>query len=396
MDNFSQLFNGITLDQIQGLLIILASLVGVIVLHFVLRKFLIKITSRIARKTATQWDDWLIEERFFHHLVGFIPLGLIRYFEHQIAEISSGMGSAIHMLVRLVTIWFVTHLITSVNRVFVKYVEEKGNYNIIAVSNLTQFANILIYAFGLILGISAVLRLDLNTIFTGLSAITAVVLLVFKDTLTGFVSSLQIANSKIVRIGHWVTIDQYNADGVVEKINLFNTSIRNFDKTIVTVPTSTIMQGAVKNWNSMAQSNTRRIKRSILLDVNSFRFLNADDWAHLGELTIMHDYINKRKTGGETQTDKRPTNIGAFRYYLEQYLSSRGDISPANRDTTIVRQLEMTTQGLPLQIYCFTNSSKWVEYERIQSDLFEHILTVVKIFGLQLYQLNHISSPTDK
>lgn len=388
--------NQLHYEQLWDLLLIFTSLIGVILLHFILRKLLIKITSRIAQRTETEWDDWLIQEKFFHHLVGFIPLGLVRYFENTIREINEGAGKITHVVVQMIAIWFATHLITSINRVVVKYAEKRGKQNIIAVTNLIQFANIMIYVFGSILGISVLLNLDLNTIFTGLSAITAVVILIFKDTITGFISSLQIANSNIVKIGHWITLDAYNADGVVEKINLFNTRIRNFDKTIVTIPTSAIMQGSMKNWNAMAQSNTRRIKRSILLDVNSFRFLTQEDFARLSELPLLKEYVATHLNTSDESLDKKPTNVGALRHYLEYYLASRPDISPVSKDTTLVRQLEMTTQGLPLQVYCFTTSSVWREYERIQSDLFEHVLTVVSLFDLRLYQQYDFSMKNSK
>jgi miniconductance mechanosensitive channel len=230
----------------------------------------------------------------------------------------------------------------------------------------------------------------------GLGAMTAVLLIVFRDTILSFVASLQISNYDMMRVGDWIEMPQYGADGDVVDIGLHTIRVQNWDKTITAIPTHKFLTDSFKNWRSMPESGGRRIKRSIYIDMNSIRFLEDEDIERFGKFVLLQDYIDRKKREIDeyntehlpdqsfTANARRLTNIGTFRHYVVRYLRQHPQI---NREMTLmVRQLNPTPQGLPLEVYVFSSDVAWVSYEGIQSDIFDHIMAIVSEFDLRLYQ----------
>ncbi len=272
---------------------------------------------------------------------------------------------------------------------------KKDFYRIVALNAVSQT----IKTFGVfvltVIAISIMFGISGTTILGSLGAITAVLVLVFRDTILGFMTGIHVATSRSMKVGDWIGIPKYTLEGTIEEINLITTKIQNFDKTISTIPTYDLLSTEVKNIQVMSESNTRRIKRSIIFNINSFRFLNREMMEKLSSINLVRDYLQEQlKLIGDDRANtdnsellingRQLTNIGVFRKYVFNYLKSNEHIS--QDATLLVRQLENTSQGMPLEIYCFTNDSTWENYEEIQSDIFDHLLVASKEFELEIVQ----------
>lgn len=259
-----------------------------------------------------------------------------------------------------------------------------------------QVVKIAIYAIATILVIAALIDRSPLILLSGLGAMAAVLMLIFQDTLLSLVASVQITSNDIVRVGDWVEMPQLNADGDVIDIALHTVKVQNWDKTITTIPTKRFITDPFKNWRGMQESGGRRIKRSLLIDEQSIHFLDSEERERLYRFNLLQDYlVNKRReiddwnaklaeAGREPVNTRRVTNIGTFRAYVERYLRSHPGIHQGM--TLLVRQMAPTAEGLPLEIYCFTNTVAWAEYESIQSDIFDHMLAILPEFGLRVFQ----------
>lgn len=247
-----------------------------------------------------------------------------------------------------------------------------------------------------ILVIAALIDKSPVILLSGLGAMAAVLMLVFQDTLLSFVASIQISSSDMVRVGDWIEMPQLNADGDVIDIALHTIKVQNWDKTITTLPTRRLISDPFKNWRGMKDSGGRRIKRAILLDKSSIHFISPKEIDHLKQFKLLHDYLNVKDEEISKWNDalgndydrplnqRRLTNIGTFRAYVQNYLKQHPGI---NQDMTmLVRQLQPTNDGLPLEIYCFTNQTVWAFYESTQSDIFDHLYAILPEFGLRTFQ----------
>lgn len=259
-----------------------------------------------------------------------------------------------------------------------------------------QVLKIVFYAIGSILVIATLIDRSPLLLLSGLGALAAVLMLVFKDTILSLVASVQLNSNDMLRVGDWIEMPQVNADGDVIDIALHTVKVQNWDKTITTIPTWRLINESYKNWRGMQESGGRRIKRSLLIDQTSVRFLTEEERGRMRRFLLIDDYLADKAAelerwnaelvaGGRDPVNmRRSTNIGAFRAYVEQYLTNHPRI---RKDMTLlVRQLQPTETGLPLEIYCFTSTVAWGEYEAIQSDVFDHLLAILPEFGLGLYQ----------
>lgn len=249
----------------------------------------------------------------------------------------------------------------------------------------------------ILFAVSALIGKSPVILFSGLGAMTAVLMLVFKDPIMGLVGGIQLSANRMLSVGDWLEMPKYGADGDVIDITLTSVKVRNWDKTITTIPTYALIADSFKNWRGMQESGGRRIKRNIRIDVSSVHFLSENDIAGLRRADLLTGYIDNRLeeiTQYNTSrhqdlscplNGRRLTNLGTFRAYLTEYLRTHPFINP--QMTLMVRQLEPGSNGIPLEIYAFTNTTAWVEYETIQSDIFDHVLAVVPEFGLRLHQL---------
>jgi miniconductance mechanosensitive channel len=261
---------------------------------------------------------------------------------------------------------------------------------------IIQVAQIVVWVIGIVLIISALAEESPMTLLAGIGAMTAVLLLVFKDTILGLVASIQLSANDMVRVGDWIEMPAYGADGDVIEVALHTVKVQNWDKTITSIPTHKLIEHSFKNWRGMQESGGRRIKRAFFVDMTSIRFLTPEEIDRLENFSVLQDYIrekrreleeyNRRYAGepGVIVNARRLTNVGTLRAYLVGYLGRHPKIH--QQMTTIVRQLAPTSEGLPIELYVFTNTTAWVDYEGIQSDIFDHIFSIIPEFGLRVFQ----------
>lgn len=279
------------------------------------------------------------------------------------------------------------------------FIIKKDYYKIIALNAVSQTVKIFGIFVSAVIAVSVIFGISGTAIVGSLGAITAVLVLVFRDTILGFVTGIHVATSKNLKVGDWIGIPKYNLEGTIVDLNLLTTKIQNFDKTMSTIPTYDFLTTEIKNIQVMSESNTRRIKRSIIFNIHSFKFLSLEDVDRLSKFNLIKDYIIEKKNQIIEERSKiensdiiingrQLTNIGVFREYAHNYLKHSEHID--QEGTLMVRQLENTPQGMPLEIYCFTNDSEWGNYEVIMADIFDHLLVASKEFDLEIMQFNKI------
>ena len=286
----------------------------------------------------------------------------------------------------------VSRALDLVNQVYERRADARNK----PIKGYLQVAKIIMFVLVAISIVATLVGAQFLHILTGLGAMTAVLMLIFQDTILSLVASVQISNDGRVRIGDWIEMPSQNADGDVVDIALHTITVQNWDKTITTVPTKKLISDSFKNWRGMSESGGRRIKRALYLDQHSVRFLDEPEVARMRRFVLIDEYLDRKASeirewnatlaerGAEPVNRRRVTNLGTFRAYVEQYLRHHPRI---HQDMTLlVRQLQPTAEGLPLEIYCFTNDVRWAQYEGIQSDVFDHLLAILPEFGLRVYQ----------
>lgn len=274
--------------------------------------------------------------------------------------------------------------------------QRRSDAHLHPIKGYLQVIKIVLYAIATILIIATLIDRSPLILLSGLGAMAAVLMLIFQDTILSLVASVQISSNDIVRVGDWIEMPQLNADGDVIDIALHTVKVQNWDKTITNIPTKRFISDSFKNWRGMQQSGGRRIKRSLYLDQQSVHFLSQDECERLHRFNLLSEYLAEKtqeiqawnaklaERGEEPVNTRRITNIGSFRAYVQRYLRSHGGIH--QNMTLMVRQLSPTADGLPLEIYCFTNTVEWLTYESIQSDIFDHLLAILPEFGLRVFQ----------
>ncbi len=303
-------------------------------------------------------------------------------------------------MIYLVIVFVVAGMLYRVLSAFRNYfIIKQDFYKIIALNAVSQTVKIFGTFVSVVIAICVTFGISGSAIVGSLGAITAVLVLVFRDTILGFVTGIHVATSKNLKVGDWIGIAKYNLEGTIEDINLLTTKIRNFDKTISTIPTYDLLSTEIKNLQVMSESNTRRIKRAIIFNINSFKFLNLEEVNRLSKINLINEYlltkrdeiIKERETMKNSDlviNGRQLTNIGVFREYAFNYLKNIEHIDQTG--TLMIRQLENTPHGMPLEIYCFTNDSAWENYEVIIADLFDHLLVASKEFELEVVQFSKI------
>ena len=279
------------------------------------------------------------------------------------------------------------------------YLIQQDYYKIIAINSISQTVRIFGMFIFSVIAVCVFFGISSTTVLGSLGAITAVIVLVFRDTILGFVTGIHVATSKNLKVGDWVAIPKYSIEGNIEGIDLLTTKIRNFDKTLSTIPTYDLLTTEIKNMQVMTETNTRRIKKSIVFNIKSFKFLDDQLFNDLLKINLIHDYLVERKNEIDKEKATLPnadeiingsqlTSIGTFRIYALNYLKNNPNIDQTG--TVLVRQMEITPQGMHLEIYCFTNDSNWENFEQIQADIFDHLLVASKEFDLEIMQVNKI------
>ena len=375
---------------------LLALLIGAIIVDLIAKRLLLTAIRAFAKLSRSTWDDALVAHNVVGRLVQVLP-ALIVFVG---VPFVSGLPESVAQLLRNIAMGYMMLMLTlsltgalsSANTIYSASPVAKDR----PLKGFVQLIQIVIWIFGGVMIVSAVLDRSPLLLLSGFGAMTAILLLVFKDTILSLVASVQLTAQDMVRVGDWIEMPQFGADGDVVDVQLHTIKVQNFDKTITTIPTHRLITDSFKNWRGMSQSGARRIKRSIFVDVSSIRFQTEDEVSHFKCSALLKAYIEGKEqeladynTGLSTEMDsdinkRQLSNVGTFRAYAFNYLKNHPKID--KRNTLIVRQRGSGPEGLPLEIYCFTNTTVWSVYEDIQSDVFDHLMAIMPEFGLRLYQ----------
>jgi len=388
-------------EDVSILINTLIFLIAIILLAFlvdiVTKKIIISLIGRLVRKTKTKWDDIFFERKVFNRLAHIAPALIIFYtigyafidFHPNYTSIVQG-GAKIYML--LIGLLVTDSFINALHQIYCTLPISKNR----PIKGYVQGVKIIIYFLGIILILSILINKSPKVLLTGVGALAAVLLFVFKDTILGLVASIQLSANDMVKSGDWIEMPNYNADGTVTEISLHTVKVQNWDKTISTIPTYALVSEAFNNWRGMEESGGRRIKRSINIDMKSIKFCTKEMIEKYKKIHVLKDYIKKKEVelseyNKENKIDesilvngRRLTNIGTFRKYVEEYLKKHPKIH--NDMTFLIRHLQSTEKGLPIEIYVFSNDQVWANYEAIQADIFDHILSVIPEFELNVFQ----------
>ena len=365
-------------------------------IDLIARYVVIRVVVAFARRSSTTWDDALVSHNVFGHLVHVLPALIVFIGTPLIPDLPEGgveliRNVAMGYMVLMLTL-ALTAMLSAANAIYETTSVAKDR----PLKGFVQLLQIVIWILGGVMILSAVLDRSPLLLLSGFGAMTAILLLVFKDTILSLVASVQLTAQDMVRVGDWIEMPQFGADGDVVDVQLHTVKVQNWDKTITTIPTHRLITDSFKNWRGMSQSGTRRIKRSLHIDVSTIRMQTDDEIEYFKRFALLRDYISNKEqelrdynAGLATEVDeavnrRRLTNIGTFRAYAYNYLKNHPKIDKGA--TLMVRQLGPGPEGLPLEIYCFTNTTVWAVYEGIQSDIFDHLLAIVPEFGLRLYQ----------
>lgn len=367
------------------------------VIYVIFRLVLVALMAIIARKTKTHFDDLLVSNqtaKYIAHLIPFlfiyksVPIILENYDYWE-----SVFGKMVGVYIVLLSLWIVRSILKATS----EYLKDKPRLSDKPIDSYIQVIMIILWIFCIGIIISKIFDINLNTLFGVLGAISAIILLIFRDTILGFVASVQVSLNDMVRIGDWITFDKYGADGDVIEINLATVKVRNFDNTTTTIPTYSLISDSFRNWRGMLNSDGRRIKRHILVKAKSIRFLSDNELNKLKRIQLIADYIDSRqieinKFNASNNVDKslaingrNITNFGLYRKYITRYLETHPGI---NKDMILLcRQLQPTSQGMPLEIYAFSKDQRFEQYEHIMADIFDHIIASIAYFDLELFEI---------
>jgi miniconductance mechanosensitive channel len=363
---------------------------------FVARQVLARGVNRLLAATSLGQDPGIGLDKVIRRLAHVVP-AIVLF--GGIATVPNLPGAAVTVVRNVANAYVVLTialalgcLLHSINAIYNRRPEARDR----PIKGYLQVVQIAVYAVAAILIVAVLIDRSPLILLSGLGAMAAVLMLVFQDTLLSLVASVQLSSNDMVRVGDWIEMPQLHADGEVIDIALHTVTVQNWDRTITTIPTKRLIAESFKNWRGMRQSGGRRIKRALYLDQNSVHFLSQQEKAHLKRFMLLADYLEAKEQelqawnaklleqGLDRINAREVTNIGTFRAYIERYLRQHPGINQSM--TMMVRQLAPGAQGLPLEIYCFTNTTAWVEYEGTQSDIFDHLLAILPEFGLQIFQ----------
>lgn len=367
--------------------------------YFVVRKIVFGTVTKVIQKTEASWDDELLNSRIFKWLSLLIPAVIIlNAAPHAIITHHDGVPvfrSFIEISAKIGIIIFsflaVNSLLNVLERIYGTFEVSKE----LPIKSFFQVIKIILVLAALIYIISTLIGKSPVLIFSGLGAMTAIIMLIFKDSILGLVAGIQLSANRMVARGDWIEMPKFGADGEVLEVALTTVKIRNWDKTITTIPTYALISDSFKNWRGMSSSGVRRIKRSVSLDMSTVAFLDEESLPRLRKISLLKDYLANKEEGiekwnAENADPSNPlnarslTNLGTFRAYIREYLKTHPKI--AQNETLLVRQLQPTENGIPIELYIFTTDNRWAYYEDIQSDIFDHFLSVLPEFGLRAFQ----------
>ena len=386
---------GLVFYFVRGVAIVAVLLLSLVV-NFVAKRYIVSSLTYVISKSKSKWDDAVLRQRTLNRIAHLAPAVVIymltpialQGFDPAIAIIRDAL--LIYMIIIMMLV--LDSLLNTVEDIYQTFRASKE----IPIKGFIQVLKLALYFVAAIFVISILLNKTPVYLLSGIGALAAVMLLVFKDSILGFVAGIQLAANRMVSVGDWIEMPKYGADGDVLEVALTTVKVQNWDKTITTIPTYALISESFKNWRGMSESGGRRIKRSVNIDMSSIRFCDGEMLERFGKIQYISEYIETKKHELEefnqaTKVDnaslvngRRMTNIGTFRAYVKAYLQNHPMI---NKDMTfLIRQLPPTEYGLPIEIYVFSKDKVWANYEAIQADIFDHILAVVPEFDLHVYQ----------
>ena len=367
-------------------------------IFFIFRFFLVTVMAIAASKTKTKFDDLLISNKTAKYISHLIPLLFIYksvpIILNDFVYWEAVFGNLVGVYIILLSLWIVRTIFNALR----DYLKLKPEYSDKPIDSYIQVIMIILWIIGLTVIVSELFNIKANTLFTTLGAVSAIIILIFRDIILGFVASVQVSLNDMVRIGDWITFDKFGADGDVIEINLATVKVRNFDNTTTTIPTYSLISDSFRNWRGMLNSDGRRIKRHLLIKARSIHFLSEAELTEMKKIQLISKYIEDRQNEIDQfntfhQIDRslpingrNLTNFGLFRKYITCYLENYPSL---NKDMILLcRQLQPTAQGIPLEIYTFTKDKKFENYEYIMSDIFDHIIASIGYFDLEIFELS--------
>jgi len=367
-------------------------------IYLIFRIVLVTVMIYIAKKTKTKFDDLLVSNKTAKYIAHLIPLLFIYksvpIILNDFVYWETVFGKLVGVYIVLLVLWIIRTVFNALR----DHLKQTPKYSDKPIDSYIQVIMIVFWIFGVIIIVSEIFDIDTQKLLAVLGAASAIIILIFRDTILGFVASVQVSLNDMVRIGDWITFDKFGADGDVIEINLATVKVRNFDNTTTTIPTYSMISDSFRNWRGMLNSDGRRIKRHILIKANSIRFMKESELENLKKIQLISSYIVHRqeeieKFNSKNSIDKsiaingrNLTNFGLFRKYITQYLHNYPGL---NKDMILLcRQLQPTQNGIPLEIYAFSNDKKFENYEYIMADIFDHIFASIKYFDLEIFELS--------
>ncbi|UVA78916.1 mechanosensitive ion channel family protein [Pandoraea commovens] len=357
---------------------------------------IVRIVRIVVQRTANRWDDALLAHRVFHRAARILPYLVIQFGIEWVPDLPAKAVIVISNVALATTLLYATLAIVGILDAAQTVYAMSEHARTRSIKGYVQLGKIALYVVASIGIVATIVDRSPWLLLSGLGAMSAVLLLVFKDTIMSFVASVQLTSNDMLRVGDWIEMPQVGADGDVVDIALHTVKVQNWDKTITTIPTWRLISESFRNWRGMQQSGGRRIKRTLCIDAGSVGFLNADEIAHLSQVHLLGGYLSEKQrsiadanaalgvAAGVLANTRRLTNIGTFRAYALAYLKAHPNIHQGM--TCMVRSLQPSATGIPIELYCFTNTIVWAEYERVQGDVFDHLLAILPEFGLRMYQ----------
>ena len=364
--------------------------------HLITRYILLRIISKLARNLTRDLGEVMVRHNVFGRIAYLVPLTVVSLGMNAFPQLPDQVTFLIRILTQALSYfvlgWTFSALLNVLNEFYQRRPSSEGK----PIKGYLQMVRIVIYFVVGLLIFGTLLNRDVLTLLAGLGAIMAVLLLVFQSTILSLVASVQASSYDMVRVGDWIEMPALNADGYVIDISLHTITVQNWDRTLTFIPTHRLLSDTFKNWRGMFESGGRRIKRSLMIDQTSVRFLTDEERKRLQNFFLLDDYLKQKQIelaewnrrleehGRDPVNSRRLTNLGTFRAYVAQYLDNHQGI---NHDMiSMVRQLQPTAEGIPLELYCFTKSTVWVEHEGVQADIFDHLLAILPEFGLRVFQ----------
>ncbi len=377
-------------------ILIILSFILIYIVQYLTRRIIRGSFNKVAQYSHVSFFKYLVDNRFPKYLAQLLPFAMVKKLIVVVFAYFPALINPLESLADIYLVFLIILIIMSLVRAGADLLCEKPAFKDKPMTSYIQVIQLILVLFGIVIVFSIITGKSPTVFFTAMGAASAVLLLMFKDSIMGFVASIQVASNDMVGLGDWITVPKYGADGDVIEINLTTVKVQNFDKTITTLPTYALISDSFQNWRGMQNSGGRRIKRSIIIKQSSIRFVEKDELARFKKIQGISEYIDERQAeidehnkqigadriipiNGRTQT-----NAGLFRKYVEWYLKSHPG---TKKDLPLmVRQLAPTEVGLPFELYAFTNTTKWLEYEFIMADIFDHLIAAVKYFDLQIFE----------